>query len=115
VFTGRYASRCIPRLTPRGEPPFPAIEKAPLLIIAKDGTVVGRVTEHVIDRIIGGYKREGVPPWAILDALKDSVEIVKGKESHGRPFIKYIGKNPTVIVTIGTASIVPVWPKKTRN
>jgi hypothetical protein len=110
-YAGRYGWRCIQLVVPRAEPAGPTTTQGRPVIIAKDGTVVRGLTKHGIDRVIGGYKREGVAPRPILDALKNPIEIVKGIDSDGRPFVKYIGKNATVVVNPETGLIVSVWPR----
>jgi len=110
-YAGRYGWRCIQRVVPRAEPAGPTIRQGRPVIIAKDGTVVRGLTKHGIDRVIGGYKREGVSARAMLDALKNPIQIVSQIDPDGQPSVKFIGNNPVVVVNPETGRIVTVWPK----
>ncbi len=80
-------------------------------IVAKDGTEIGSLTKHGVDRVIGdGGKRAGTRPEAVLDALKNPTKIKEGMDSQGRPFKIYQGENARVVINPDTGRIISTNP-----
>jgi hypothetical protein len=80
-------------------------------IEAADGTEINGLTRHGINRVIGdGAGRAGVTPQALLDALKNPVNIIEGVDDLGRPYKIYIGQDARVVINPETGNIVSVNP-----
>ncbi len=80
-------------------------------IIAKNGVKVERFTKHGIHRAIGDFKRVGVKPEGILDALKKPLKICDIKTNNkGLRSQRFIGRFGEVVVNPDTGGIVSVNP-----
>jgi RHS repeat-associated protein len=81
-------------------------------IVTKNGIKIEGFTSHGVDRAIGdGFKRAGVKPDSILDALKNPLktnDIVT--DSLGRRSQRFIGKTAEVVINPDTGKIISVNP-----
>lgn len=81
-------------------------------IITKNGIKIKGFTGHGVDRAIGdGFKRAGVSPQSILDAMKNPLKINDVvTDSIGRQSQRFIGRSAEVVVNPETGKIISVNP-----
>ncbi|WP_366922792.1 DUF6531 domain-containing protein [Metallumcola ferriviriculae] len=81
-------------------------------IVTKNGIKIEGFTGHGVDRAIGdGFKRAGVKPDSILDALKNPLKTNNVvTDSLGRNSQRFIGKTAEVVINPDTGKIISVNP-----
>lgn len=96
---------------------FNNLDKKKVIMTAKNGLQIKGFTFHGIDRAIGDtYKRMGVKPHAIIDALRNPLKI-SGIEVDklGRKAQKFYGKVARVVVNPDNGLIISVNPLSTKK
>jgi hypothetical protein len=86
-------------------------------IYTQNGIKIEGFSSHGVDRAIGdGYKRAGVKPNAILDAVKNPLKIFDAvTDQLGRSSQRLIGREAEVVINPNTGKIISVNPTSSKK